>query len=69
MIKMQSRFLLVITAFAAIITLALGAKLLNRNSVFSSKNFVKKESEKIDDLLENQKLAKRAANKIKRKSK
>lgn len=69
MIKMQSRNLFLLLAFSAIITLALGVKLLNRNSVFSAENFVKKESEKIDDLLEKQRLANRATNEIKRKSK
>lgn len=68
MIKMQSRNLLFLLAFAAIITFAFGAKLLNRNSVFSAENFVKKESEKIDDLLEKQRLASKAAYEIKRKS-
>ncbi len=68
MIKMQSRNLLFLLAFAAIITFALGAKLLHRNSVFSAENFVKKESEKIDDLLEKQRVANKASSEIKRKS-
>ena len=68
MIKMQSRNLFFLAVFAAIITFAFGARLLNRNSVFAAENFVKKEGEKSDDLLEKQRLANRATNEIKRKS-
>jgi len=66
---MQSKKLFFIELFSIILAYALGTRLLNRNSVFNPENFVKKEGEKIDDLLEKQRLSQRVANQIKNKSK
>jgi len=66
---MQSKNILFLIAFATIITLAFGVRMLNRNSVFAAENFVKKAEEKMEDILEKQKLALRATNQKKAKSK
>jgi hypothetical protein len=63
---MQSKNFIFIAAFAGLIAVTLATRLLGRNSVFSAENFVKKEGEKIDDMLEKKKMSNRLTNQIKK---
>lgn len=49
---MQFKNFFIISAFAGLIAFSFGTRLLGRNSVFAPENYVKKDGEKLDDLME-----------------
>ena len=55
---MQFKNLIIISIFIGLSALALGVKIMGRNSVFAPENYVKKLSEKLDDLMDKRLAAK-----------
>lgn len=53
---MQFRNILVISVFIGLSAFALGVKIMGRNSVFAPENYVKKDLEKYDDMMEAKRL-------------
>ena len=53
---MQFRNILVISVFIGLSAFAFGVRLMGRNSVFAPENYVKKESDKLDDIMEAKRL-------------
>lgn len=54
---MQFKNILIISVFVGLSAFALGVKIMGKNSVFAPENFVKKEAEKLDDMLDAKRMA------------